>query len=43
MSTMPGSVTADNVVFLTALSKGGQANNLHHAMFEVSIRYLGDD
>lgn len=43
MSITPGLVTPENVVFLTALSKGGQPNNLHHAMFEVSIRYLGDD
>jgi len=30
-------------VIHTLLAKGAQANNLHKAMFEVSVRYLGDD
>lgn len=39
----PNGVTSLNGIFHTLLSKGAQANNLHKAMFEMSIRYLGDD
>lgn len=39
----PNGVTTQNAIIHTLLSKGTQANNLHKAMFEVSVRYLGDD
>lgn len=43
MRLAPNTVTYQNAIFHTFLAKGAQANNLHKAMFEVCIRYLGDD
>jgi len=40
---LPEDLTYTNILYFTTMNLGACTNNLHHAMFELAIRYLGDE